>query len=102
MAQDRMVRVLLLALGLLIGASADLQAQTAPPLQSLRPTPNACTAGSQSVRVCNNAFQSCNDVCVARALDASSEIAGCATACCYNFNVCLRMRGCGPRAINCN
>jgi len=97
-----MVRVLLLALGLLIVVSAGLHAQTAPPTQSLRPTPNACTAGSQSVRVCNNDFQSCNDVCVARALDASTEVAGCATACCYSFNVCLRIRGCGPRAINCD
>jgi hypothetical protein len=97
-ARNSMVRVLFLALGLLIVASAGLQAQT----QSLRPTPNACTSGSQSVRVCNNDFQSCNDVCVARALDPSTEIVGCTTACCYKFNVCLRMRGCGPRAINCD
>ncbi len=97
-----MARVLLVFLGLLIVGATGLQAQRAPPTQSLRPTPSACSAGSQSVRVCNNDFTSCNDVCAARALDPSSEIVGCTTACCYNFNVCLRMRGCGPRAIDCD
>jgi hypothetical protein len=92
-----MIRVLLVGLGLIVGATG-LQAQT----QSLKPTQGACTAGSQSIRVCNDDFQSCNDVCAARALDASSDIAGCATSCCYNFNVCLRMRGCGDRVFNCN
>lgn len=82
----------------LIVMATGVQGQT----QSLRPTPNACTSGSQSVRVCTNDFQSCNDVCAARALDAGSEIVGCATSCCYNFNVCLRMRGCGDRVFNCN
>jgi hypothetical protein len=100
-AQDRMVRVLLLAFGLIV-MSTCLQAQTATPNQSLRPTQGACTAGSQSVRVCNNDLQSCNDVCAAKALDVNADIAGCTTACCYNYNVCLRMRQCGSRVIQCN
>jgi len=97
---NRMVRVLLLAFGLAT-ASTVLQAQTAPPTQSLQPTQGACTPGSQSIRVCDNDFRSCNDVCAARALDPSSDIAGCTTACCYSLNVCLRMRGCGDRVFNC-
>lgn len=92
-----MTRVFLVVLGLIV-MTTGVEAQT----QSLKPTQGACTAGSQSVRVCSNDFQSCNDVCTARALDASSEIAGCATSCCYSFNVCLRMRGCGDRVFNCN
>jgi hypothetical protein len=97
----KMTRILLLALGLLFAASIG-HAQTAPPLQSLKPTPSACTLGSQSLRVCNNDLQSCNDVCSARALDVNADIAGCTTACCYQYNVCLRMRNCGSRIINCN
>ncbi|GFO83081.1 MAG: hypothetical protein A49_27080 [Methyloceanibacter sp.] len=77
-------------------------AQDSQPAQSLKPTPSACTAGSQSVRVCSNGFQSCNDVCRARALSANADIAGCATACCNQFNVCLQMRNCGRARINCN
>ena len=38
----------------------------------------------------------------ARALDATTAIAGCSTACCNQFNVCLRVRGCGSRVIRCN
>lgn len=93
-----MTRLLVLTLGLLLAAAA--QAQTAPPFQSLKPTPSACT-GSQSLRVCNNAFQSCNDVCAARALDVTADIAGCSTNCCNQFNVCLRSRNCGSRVIDC-
>lgn len=96
-----MIRTLLLALGLFV-VPALVHAQDVPPLQSLRPTQGACTIGSQSLRVCENAFTSCNDVCAARALDVSADIAGCTTACCTQFNVCLRLRGCGARAINCN
>ncbi|MGK2921660.1 MAG: hypothetical protein ACSLE4_02520 [Methyloceanibacter sp.] len=96
-----MTRIVLLALGLIFAASVG-HAQTAQPFQSLKPTPSACTLGSQSLRVCNNDFQSCNDVCAARALDVNADIAGCTTACCNQFNVCLRMRNCGPRVINCN
>jgi hypothetical protein len=94
-----MTRLVVLTLGLLLAAAA--QAQTAPPFQSLKPTPSACTVGSQSLRVCTNAFQSCNDVCAARALDATADIAGCSTNCCNQFNVCLRSRNCGSRVIDC-
>lgn len=90
---------MLLALGLILAASVG---HAQEPYQSLKQTPSACTAGSQSLRVCNSDFQSCNDVCAARALDVNADIAGCTTACCTQFNVCLRMRNCGPRVINCN
>jgi len=96
-----MIRIVLVLLGLLL-APAALHAQTDVPLQSLRPTQGACTAGSQSLRVCSNAFTSCNDVCAARALDVNADIAGCSTACCNQFNVCLRQRNCVGRIINCN
>jgi hypothetical protein len=92
-----MMRIVLLALGLVFAATVG-HAQT----QSLRPTQSACTTGSQSLRVCNNDLQSCNDVCTAKALDVNADVAGCSTACCNQFNVCLRMRNCGSRVINCN
>lgn len=94
-----MTRIVLLALGLLFAASTT---HAQEPFQSLKRTPSACTTGSQSLRVCNNDFQSCNDVCAAKALDVNADIAGCSTACCNQFNVCLRMRNCGSRVINCN
>ncbi|TFG84816.1 MAG: hypothetical protein E4H18_05820 [Hyphomicrobiales bacterium] len=96
-----MTRIVLLALGLLFVASM-VHAQTAPPFQSLKPTQSACGLGSQSLRVCNSDLQSCSDVCAAKALDVTADIAGCSTRCCNQFNVCLRLRGCGARIINCN
>ena len=90
-----------LMLALVLIASS-VHAQTGQPRQSLRPTQSACTAGSQSLRVCNNDLQSCNDVCSARALDVNADIAGCTTACCNKFNVCLRLRNCGALVIDCN
>ncbi len=75
---------------------------TAAPNQSLKERPSACGLGSQSIRVCENDLQSCNSVCDARALDINSDIAGCSTRCCTNYNVCLRLRGCGSRVIQCN
>ena len=93
-----MTRSLLLALGFLFAATV---AYAQAPTQSLKETPSACTLGSQSLRVCDNDLQSCNDVCAAKALDPTADIAGCTTACCTQFNVCLRMRGCGGRIINC-
>lgn len=93
---------LTLALGVLAAGLLSSAAYAQQPLQSLRPTQSACTAGSQSVRVCNNGLQSCNDVCAAQDLDAGTEIAGCRTACCNRFNVCLRSRNCGVLAIDCN
>jgi hypothetical protein len=95
--------VVLLGLGLLLAAGA-VQAQTGnpiPPAQSLRPSQSPCTAGSQSVRVCNDDFRSCSSVCTATALDPSAEIAGCSLRCCTNFKACLSIRGCPSRSINC-
>jgi hypothetical protein len=96
-----MIRILLLALGLVVVPTL-AHAQSNQPLQSLRPTQGVCGTGSQSVRVCQNALTSCNDVCTARALAVNADIAGCSTACCVQFNVCLRVRNCGDRVIDCN
>jgi len=100
-----MTKIVLLALGLLMVTAlvpVSLHAQSAQPNQSLKERPSACGIGSQSVRVCNNDLQSCNSVCTARALDTTTEVAGCSTRCCTQFNVCLRLRGCGSRTIDCN
>ena len=96
-----MIRIVLLALGLAFVPTV-LFAQADQPFQSLRPTQGACALGSQSLRVCDNDLRSCTSVCSAAALDASADIAGCSTACCVKFNVCLRIRGCGARIIDCN
>ncbi len=73
-----------------------------PPAQSLAPTPDLCSAGSQSVRVCNNDFQSCSSVCAATALDPTADTAGCTTRCCNQFKACLSIRGCGAlTSVNC-
>ena len=96
-----MNRTVLLAIGLFL-LPAMAHAQDVPPFQSLKERPSACGLGSQSIRVCENDLQSCNSVCDARALDATTDIAGCSTNCCNQFNVCLRGRGCGSRAIRCN
>jgi hypothetical protein len=105
MAQrNDMSGIVLLVAGLwLIFQTVAAVAQTAnpPPFQSLQPTQSPCSAGSQSVRVCNDDFRSCNSICTARALDPSADIAGCSTRCCNQFNACLRLRGCGPRTVNC-
>ena len=98
-----MIKIVLLALGLgLLFVPAVAQAQNVPPVQSLKQRPSACGLGSQSIRVCENDLRSCNSVCDARALDATSDIAGCSTRCCTQYNVCLRLRGCGGRTISCN
>jgi len=98
-----MIRIVLLALGLgLIFLPPVLHAQSAPPKQSLQQRPSACGLGSQSIRVCENDLQSCNSVCNARALDPAADTAGCGTRCCTQYNVCLRLRGCGARTISCN
>jgi hypothetical protein len=72
-----------------------------PPAQSLKPTQTPCGPGSQSVRVCNDDFRSCNSVCTATALDPSADIAGCSLRCCTQFKACLSIRGCASRTINC-
>lgn len=72
------------------------------PTQSLAPTPNVCGAGSQSVRVCNNDFQSCSSVCNAAAInDPTADTAGCSLRCCTGFNACLHIRGCATGVVNC-
>jgi hypothetical protein len=73
-----------------------------PPAQSLAPSPSVCGPGSQSVRVCNNDFQSCSSVCTATALDPTADVAGCSTRCCSQFRACLSIRGCGAlTSVNC-
>ena len=72
-----------------------------PPAQSLQPTPSACSPGSQSLRVCNNDFQSCSSVYTATALDPNADIAGCSTRCCSQFKACLSIRGCSVSNVNC-
>ena len=73
-----------------------------PPAQSLAPTPNLCGPGSQSVRVCNNDFQSCSTVCNAATLnDPQADTAGCNLRCCTGFNACLHLRGCDTGVANC-
>jgi hypothetical protein len=67
----------------------------------LQPTPSACSAGSQSLRVCNNDFQSCSSVCTATALDPNADVAGCSTRCCSQFKACLNIRGCTSSNVNC-
>lgn len=57
--------------------------------------------GSQSVRVCNSGFTSCNDVCAARALEPTADISTCLASCCNQFNVCLKLRNCRERVIDC-
>jgi len=100
--------LLVLALSLCLQTGA-VQAQSQlppagnpiPPAQSLQPTQSACGAGSQSVRVCNDDFRSCNSVCTANALDASADIAGCGLRCCTLFKACLSIRQCNVSGINC-
>jgi hypothetical protein len=73
----------------------------APP-QSLAPTPDVCSASSQSVRVCNNDFQSCSSACTAALLsDTTADITGCTLRCCTGFNACLSIRGCATGTVNC-
>ena len=88
-------------LGVLFLGGAALAQTTSQPAQSLKPTPSACTAGSQSIRVCNNDLRSCSDVCAAQALSANSQIVGCETSCCNRYNVCVQMRNCGDLKIDC-
>lgn len=102
MARFGLLLVVVLLCGTTFLGSTAFSQTTSQPSQSLRPTPSACGFGSQSVRVCSNGLQSCNDVCAARALSANSEIVGCETACCNRFNVCVQMRNCGALKIDCN
>jgi hypothetical protein len=104
-----MFKFALLIAVFLLGVEGDAEAQNTtqpfsaqqPSTQSLRPTESACSAGSQSVRVCNSDFTSCNSICAATALDPSADVAGCGTRCCNQFNTCLRLRGCGANTVDC-
>jgi hypothetical protein len=100
-----MTKFVLFVLGImLLLAAGTVQAQTTnptPPAQSLKPSLSPCGAGSQSVRVCNDDFRSCNSACTARALNPSAETAGCSLRCCSQFKACLSIRGCASRSIEC-
>jgi hypothetical protein len=74
-----------------------------PPVQSISPARSPCSAGSQSVRVCNDDFQSCNSACTAATIsDTSADITGCTQGCCTKFSACLSIRGCANlTALNC-
>ena len=96
-----MTKIVLLALGLILVPTL-LHAQTGQPLQSLRRPQSACSLGSQSLRVCDDDLRSCSSICNATALDPRAVVAGCTTRCCNQFNVCLRLRGCKSRVIDCN
>jgi hypothetical protein len=74
-----------------------------PPRQSLSPARSPCSAGSQSVRVCNDDFQSCNSACTAAVVsDAQADITGCTQGCCTKFSACLSIRGCSNlTSLNC-
>jgi len=74
-----------------------------PPVQSISPARSPCGAGSQSVRVCNNDFQSCNSACTAAVIsDPGADISGCTQRCCTGFSACLSIRGCSNlTALNC-
>ncbi|MGD9501232.1 MAG: hypothetical protein AB7V40_01950 [Methyloceanibacter sp.] len=101
-----MPRFVLLALGLALcfaAGAASAQTTTTPgtPLQSLRPSQSACGVGSQSVRVCNDDFRSCNSICNAQTLDPSFDTTGCGLRCCNQFKACLSIRGCASLTLNC-
>jgi hypothetical protein len=74
-----------------------------PNRQSISPARSPCGAGSQSVRVCNDDFQSCNSACTAATIsDTSADITGCTQGCCTKFSACLSIRGCANlTALNC-
>jgi len=71
-----------------------------PPVQSISPARSPCGAGSQSVRVCNSDFQSCNSACFATAVADAASSEGCRQRCCNNFRTCLSIRGCGNLTSN--
>jgi hypothetical protein len=106
-----MARTALLLLGLVLClavSAAHAQTTTTPngttqggPLQSLRPSQSACGVGSQSVRVCNDDFRSCNSICNAQTLDPSFDTTGCGLRCCNQFKACLSIRGCASLTLNC-
>src|SRR5262245_48797038 len=96
-----MAKSMLMLIGLYFALSLGAAlAQTASPLQSLQATPSLCGAGSQSVRICGNDFQSCNSACTATAITEAASFEGCRQRCCNNFRTCLSLRGCGDLTSN--
>jgi hypothetical protein len=84
------------------GTQSQSNGNPVAPTQSLAPTPDVCSAGSQSIRVCNNDFQSCSSVCNGLTLtDPNADVAGCSLRCCSIFNACLSIRGCATGTVNC-
>jgi hypothetical protein len=84
------------------GTQSQSNGNPVAPTQSLAPAPDLCSVGSQSVRVCNNDFQSCSSVCNGLTLsDPTADVAGCSLRCCSQFNACLSIRGCGTGTVNC-
>ena len=73
---------------------------TIRPFQSIAPARSPCTTGGQSVRVCQNDFQSCSSACFATAISDAAANAGCSQNCCNNFRACLSIRGCGNLTAN--
>jgi hypothetical protein len=106
-----MTRLVFFLVGLLLClAMSDARAQTTnqgqttdqnAPFQSLRQSQSACGAGSQSVRVCNDDFRSCNSICNAETLDPSFDTTGCGLRCCNQFKACLSIRGCATLTLDC-
>jgi hypothetical protein len=77
------------------GVAQTINRDGTAPLQSIITSPrSACGLGSQSVRVCNNDFQSCNSACSAASAGGAASLEGCAQRCCNNFRACLSIRGC--------
>jgi hypothetical protein len=101
-----MTRFVPLSLALVVclaasGARAQTTTEQEAPFQSVRPSQRPCGLGSQSVRVCNDDFRSCNSICFAETLDASFDFTGCGLRCCNNFKACLSIRGCATLTLNC-
>src|SRR5262245_32300076 len=72
-----------------------------PPVQSITREPrSACDVSSQSLRVCDNDFQSCNSACVSTVVTDVAGFEGCRQRCCNNFRTCLSIRGCGNLTSN--
>ena len=71
-----------------------------PPFNPLDPR-QACSVGSQSLRVCQSDFQSCNSACTASNLsDPIAGAQGCSQRCCNNLQACFSIRGCGNLTSN--
>jgi hypothetical protein len=68
--------------------------QPLPQGENQRLQSRLCGAGGQSVRVCENDFQSCNSACAGTQLADVFGFEGCTQRCCNNLRSCLSLRGC--------